>query len=53
MSKESSLTEELAKEIRDMPPEVVQSLMELVRAVKHGLATRTNEAQGDQPKPES
>lgn len=45
MSTESSLTEELAKEVRDMPPEVVQSLVELVRAVKRGLAAWTTKAQ--------
>lgn len=47
MPTKSSLTGEFAREVMDMPPEVVQSLVELARAVKRGLAAQTAEAQAE------
>lgn len=45
MPTKSRLTGELIREVRDMPPEVVQSLVELARALKRSLATQTTKTQ--------
>jgi hypothetical protein len=45
MPTKSRLTGELAREVRDVPPEVVQSLVELARAVKRSLTAQTTKAQ--------
>lgn len=47
MKAKESFATELVKECRDMPPEVLKTLMELVRTVKQGLEAERAKAQAE------